>query len=461
MNYIQYMQTPFGPIMQQDATLVQQTYPVQAIVHPLSQTEGYLAWAAKQSNPSVEEYEKFLQETQKNKSTISQGREMTEREKLASQQKLELYGQLEKEAQDRQKAGEVVLEGLNYISPSYWANQAGLGLNGAQSFVFDIAADPTTYLSMGVLPVAKQVGKKATKEVVEKTAKEAVEKTVKEGVEKGKGEIVLNMASSTNTPIVNNPFGFGTNTTNQLVGAYETTVQMLRPGGAWYERQLANGIPKEEVEKLANFYLQEISDVPMSLSPGLEGAWGKARISFPDGVSKPISSITIDATAPDKVGTTIHELAHVMSRNAEVRIPQNIDPVLKTSYEKLLRGQPELYAALKNNTDMLPLKRRPEFVGKPLQHNTQQEIRSRAFGAESDAFLKHVDLDTYVDNPELWGQQMKQLAEVFDLESIRHFLKNYKVLLPAVGTAGLVLSTTGETESLKQSGMLNYLNYYK
>jgi hypothetical protein len=91
--------------------------------------------------------------------------------------------------------------------------------------------------------------------VVEKAAKEAVEKTVKEGVEKGKGEIVLHMASSPNTPIVNNPFGFGTNTTNQLVGAYETTVQMLSPGGAWYERQLANGVPKEEVEKLAKFYL--------------------------------------------------------------------------------------------------------------------------------------------------------------------------------------------------------------
>ena len=143
----------------------------------------------------------------------------------------------------------------------------------------------------------------------------------------------------------------------------------------------------------------------MSLSPGLAGgAWGKARISFPDGASKPISSITIDATAPDKVGTTIHELAHVMSRNAEVKIPKNTNPVLKTSYEKLLRGQPELYAALKHNTDMLPLKRRPEFVERQLQHNIQQEIRSRAFGAESDAFLKHVDLDTYVDNPELWGQ---------------------------------------------------------
>ncbi len=463
MNYIQYMQTPFAPIFSTDGIRVESKEPVQAIVHPLSQTKGYLAWASNQTNPNVEDYKKFLQQSTKERPVVSQGREMTEGEKRASQQKLELYEQLQKEEADRQKAAEVVIEGLNYISPSYWANKYGAGLNGTESFLFDVAADPTTYLSMGVLPVAKQVGKKATKEVAEKAAKEAVEKTVKEGVEKGKGEIVLNMASSTNTPIVNNPFGFGTNTTNQLVGAYETTVQMLSPGGAWYKRQLANGIPKEEVEKLANFYLQEISDVPMSLSPGLAGAWGKARISFPDGVSKPVSSITIDATAPDKVGTTIHELAHVMSRNAEVRIPKNTDPILKTSYEKLLRGQPELYAALKHNTDMLPLKRRPEFVGRPLQHNTQQEIRSRAFGAESDAFLKNVDLDTYVDNPELWGQQMKQLAEVFDLESIRHFLKNYKVLLPAVGTMGLMVNsaTSNTSKSLNQGGQLNYINYSK
>lgn len=175
MNYIQYMQIPFQPIMQQDVTRAQQTHPMQTIVHPLSQTEGYLTWSAKQSNPNVEAYEKFLQDTQKNKSTISQGREMTEKEKLASQQKLELYGQLEKEARNRQKAGEVVLEGLNYISPSYWANQAGANLNGAESFLFDIAADPTTYLSLGVIPLNKAIVKKAAKEGIEKGMKETAE----------------------------------------------------------------------------------------------------------------------------------------------------------------------------------------------------------------------------------------------------------------------------------------------
>lgn len=179
MNYVQYMQTPFAPILSTDGVRVEVKEPVQPIVHPLSQTKGYLAWAASKTNPSVEDYEKFLQQSSKERPIISQGREMTEEEKRASQQKLELHGQLQKEGADRKKAAEVVVEGLNYISPSYWANKKGAALNGAESFLFDIAADPTTYLSMGVLPVAKQVGKKATKEVVEKVAKETAEKLAK------------------------------------------------------------------------------------------------------------------------------------------------------------------------------------------------------------------------------------------------------------------------------------------
>ena len=179
MNYMHYMQTPFAPILTTDGIRVEVKEPVQPIVHPLSRTKGYLAWAANKTNPSVEDYEKFLQHSSKERPIIFQGREMTEDEKRASQQKLELYEQLQKEEADRQKAAEVVVEGLNYISPSYWANKHGVGLNGTESFLFDIAADPTTYLSMGVLPVAKQVGKKATKEVVEKAAKETAEKLAK------------------------------------------------------------------------------------------------------------------------------------------------------------------------------------------------------------------------------------------------------------------------------------------
>lgn len=193
MNYIQYMQTPFAPLST-DGVRVEVKEPVQPIIHPLSQTQGYLAWAANKTNPNVEDYEKFLQQSSKERPVISQGKEMTEEEKRASQQKLELYGQLQKEEADRKKAAEVVVEGLNYFSPSYWANKHGADLNGAESFLFDMAADPTTYLSMGVLPVVKQAGKKATKEVVEKAAKEAVEKTVKEGAEKTAKEAVSTQA---------------------------------------------------------------------------------------------------------------------------------------------------------------------------------------------------------------------------------------------------------------------------
>ena len=194
MNYIQYMQTPFAPIFSTDGIRVEAKEPVQTTIHPLSQTKGYLAWASNQTNPNVEDYEKFLQQASKERPVFSQGREMTEEEKRASQQKLELYGQLQKEEADRQKAAEVVIEGLNYISPSYWANKYGANLNGVEPFLFDVVADPTTYLSMGVLPVIKQTGKKAAKEVVEKAAKEAIEKTVKEGAEKTAKEVVSTQA---------------------------------------------------------------------------------------------------------------------------------------------------------------------------------------------------------------------------------------------------------------------------
>jgi hypothetical protein len=41
--------------------------------------------------------------------------------------------------------------------------------------LFDIAADPTTYLSLGTIPVTKAVGKKVAKEVVEKGMRETAE----------------------------------------------------------------------------------------------------------------------------------------------------------------------------------------------------------------------------------------------------------------------------------------------
>lgn len=191
MNYIQYMQTPFSPILPTDAVRVEVKEPVQPTVHPLSQTQGYLAWAANKTNPNVEGYEKFLQQSSKKRPVISQGREMTEEEKRASQQKLELYdGQLQKEEAARKKAAEVVLKVLDYSSPSYWANQYGADLNEAESFLFDIVADPTTYLSMGILPVVKQAGKKVTKEVVKKAAKKAAKEAIENAVEEGIENIV-------------------------------------------------------------------------------------------------------------------------------------------------------------------------------------------------------------------------------------------------------------------------------
>ena len=458
MNYIQYMQTPFAPIMQQDATRVQQMYLVKEIVHPLSQTEGYLAWAAKQSNPNIEKYEKFLQETQKNKSTISQGLEMTQKEKLASQQKLDLYGQLEKEAQDRQKAGEIVLEGINYIQPSYWANRAGANLNSAQSFLFDVVADPTTYLSLGAIPVTKAVGKKAVKEGIEKSAKEAVEKTIKENIEKSTREEIgktTQVVSSKNIDDMQ----------KAIASAKAISGYMLSPGGAWYERQLANGVARADIDRLAATYRRNLRSMrPVEIMP-IAGSNGKTIVqlaSDPD-LFLPITTIRISQYAPDVKGTMLHELSHAMTHNAEVRAPKN----LHYFYKSVLKDNPELFKAMQHNQNLLPLANKSDrnIPVNGLYKETQQEIRARAFAAESDAASKGVDIDTYLNTPELHGRQIKQLLRLYDKESVRNFLKNYKTIVPAIGTAGAVEAALQEdtnfNKSLKQGNVINYINYSK
>lgn len=187
MNYIQYMQTPYAPIMAQDNTIVPASEQIRPIIHELATTPGYLTWAAHKANPNIEEYQKVLALTQKARPVMSQGKEMTEQEKRASQQRLELYGQIQKEAEDRRKAAEVAVTALDYLSPSYYANKAGANLTGAEAFLFDMTADPTNYLSAGILPLTKMALKEGTEAAVKQAAKtvasEAAEKAAKESAQ--------------------------------------------------------------------------------------------------------------------------------------------------------------------------------------------------------------------------------------------------------------------------------------
>ena len=84
---------------------------------------------------------------------------------------------------DREKAAEVVSEGLNYLSPTYWVNQVVDPeyqiTSDAGQFVGDILLDSTTYLTAGIVPAAKSAAKQSVKKSVAKAVRESTEKGYK------------------------------------------------------------------------------------------------------------------------------------------------------------------------------------------------------------------------------------------------------------------------------------------
>lgn len=71
----------------------------------------------------------------------------SESDKRKSEEKLELYGNIEKEQKDLQQGLETISAGLDYTSPSYWVNRNGGHLSVAESLGLDFA----TYIALGGL----------------------------------------------------------------------------------------------------------------------------------------------------------------------------------------------------------------------------------------------------------------------------------------------------------------------
>lgn len=78
---------------------------------------------------------------------LSEDTPKSESEKRKSDEKLELYGNIEKEQKDLQQGLETFSAGLDYTSPSYWVNKNGGHLSVAESLGLDFA----TYIALGGL----------------------------------------------------------------------------------------------------------------------------------------------------------------------------------------------------------------------------------------------------------------------------------------------------------------------
>ena len=78
---------------------------------------------------------------------LSEDTPKSESEKRKSDEKLELYGNIEKEQKDLQQGLETISAGLDYTSPSYWVNKNGGHLSVAESLGLDFAP----YIALGGL----------------------------------------------------------------------------------------------------------------------------------------------------------------------------------------------------------------------------------------------------------------------------------------------------------------------
>lgn len=255
-----------------------------------------------------------------------------------------------------------------------------------------------------------------------------------------------------------------------LQEAKQVAIDMYSPGGAWYQRQLANGVPKQEVEKLAATLRENVKNATTHVRVMDPSIGAETTLSLSGNVQNPVI-VDVASNPASKYGNLIevpiHEFGHASTLNGELRMPVTTPAPVRRTMQTVLNHQKELVPLIEHNEGLLPLKRRTGIPNSRYTAYTtsQQEIRQRAFAAEADAMLKGVSLDTYINTPSLWGENLKELMNIYEFESVRNFVKNYKAILPAVGTTGATVSAiqagTDASQSLKQGGSINYLNYSK
>ena len=187
MNYFDFItkyQTPAIPIQNRDATSVEVKEPIRSVKRTFSSPyieQQYNAYLEKRPWDLVGVENLIANLEKQQNQIISQGKEKSEEEKREAESRVERQGEIEKEQRDREKAAEVVGEGLNYLSPTYWVNQVVDPeyqiTSDAGQLVGDILLDPTTYLTAGIVPAAKSAAKKGVSKAVRKTVQEASKKT--------------------------------------------------------------------------------------------------------------------------------------------------------------------------------------------------------------------------------------------------------------------------------------------
>lgn len=249
------------------------------------------------------------------------------------------------------------------------------------------------------------------------------------------------------------------------------------PGGAWYERQLANGIPKKEVETMAQEFRFNLGNAfNHTQAKTIKGDAVALTVGGTDAEGNILAHTTrIDvdprfATSKEamkEVGT--HEAGgHSATMNYEPKGSSFVEDEFSPYYKIIGKENPQTVKAMEHNMQIRPQVKESavdEIINggeSTMQHYNniapEQEIRARAFTAEVDARNKGMSIDEYLDTPSAWNLNMKQLQEIFTPESIKQYMHGFKTALVPLSASTYGVQKLSTTQR-KFGGKLNYLNY--
>ena len=267
---------------------------------------------------------------------------------------------------------------------------------------------------------------------------------------------------------------------NAVAAAKEGMLEAFKsysPGGAWYERQLANGIPEKEVEAMAQEFrfnlgnafnhtqAQTIKGDAVALTTG--GTDAKGNILAHTTRIDVAPRFATSKEAMKEVGT--HEAGgHSATMNYEPVNSNFRQEGAEKYYEIIGEKNPQTVKAMNHNETIRPMLKESaadEIVDggdAAVQHYlnvaNSQDVRARAFTAEVDARNKGMSIDEYLDTPSAWNLNMKQLQEIFTPESIKQYMHGFKTALAPLSASTYGVQKLSATQR-KFGGKLNYLNY--
>lgn len=226
---------------------------------------------------------------------------------------------------------------------------------------------------------------------------------------------------------------------NIIKQAKSNVYKSYLPESNYYNRQIANGVSKDELSRLSNEIANNISGTDyVTFSPNTNQNWVAAtQFKGPHRNSVEVNPSSFGST---KIANEVveHEIEHAATNgvmpqmwrqaNSGYVVVGDANPTIQKAFDYNQTIKPtlkqEVIEQMKSGDDRL------------IQHvkdvTNPQDLRTRAMVAERDAQRHGMDILNYYNHPQMHNLNMKQLTELYTPNTLKNYLKYFKVTAPIV-----------------------------